>query len=356
MKIVFTGGGTLGSGTPLLAVYEKLATPLTIRGGEGELKAYWIGTRGGIERELIERSAIPFFAITAGKLRRYVDWRNFFTPIETLLGFFQALSLLRKLRPSHVLSAGGYVAVPVVTAAALLGIPSYGMQLDVRPGLANRLIAPIVKKMFVVFPETARFFSARNVVVTGSVARKMIKESPPEARNKEKSETTRPMLLVLGGGTGALSLNEIVWQSLRQLTMFCDVVHITGPGKFRHVSLPHYESYTFVKDALPTLFRNADCVVTRAGMGTLSELAALSKAAIVIPLPETHQEENAALLARHGAAMVMQQSALTPEKFIATIRGLFNDTSHQKALGEKLHDTIPTDGAAHIAQFFIHHS
>ncbi|MDO8581298.1 MAG: glycosyltransferase [bacterium] len=352
MKLLLTGGGTLGSVTPLLALYDEMRPE----------KVFWIGTRKGIEKEFIERAGIPFYAITAGKLRRYVDWRNLFSPIETILGFFQALFLLQKLQPTHVFSAGGYVAVPVVFAAAFLGIPSYGIQLDVRPGLANRCIAPFVKKMFVVFSETARFFSASKSVVTGSMIRKSIrtvslkteqKKPPPLAGSRPKAGEAHPMLLVLGGGTGALSLNELVWQSLRQLTDFCDVVHITGPGKFRHISLPHYESYSLVKDALPALLRNADCVVTRAGMGTLSELAAMRKAAIVVPLPNTHQEENAALLAFHDAAVVVAQHTLTSNKLVDTVRILLVDSERCRVLGEKLYQCIPTDGVEKISQFLI---
>lgn len=340
MRILFTGGGTLGSVTPLLALHEQLQPQ----------NVFWIGTRHGIEKELIQRAGISFYAITAGKLRRYFDWRNFFIPAEIALGFFQALFLLRKLRPTHVFSAGGYVAVPVVVAAAALGIPSYAMQLDVRPGLANRLIAPFVKKMFVVFPETAHFFPAHTAVVTGSAVRKSIRTVVPQKGRTNE----RPTLLVLGGGTGALSLNELVWQSLRQLTNLCDVVHITGPGKLRHISLPHYESYTLVKDALPSLYERADCVITRAGMGTLSELALLAKAAIVIPLPESHQEENAALLASHDAAVVLAQNTLTPEQLVATVATLLSNPARRHALGKNLHACIPTDGAEKIMRALEH--
>ncbi len=344
MKLLFTGGGTLGSVTPLLALHEQIQSE----------KVFWIGTRHGIEKALIERAGVPFYAITAGKLRRYFDWRNFFTPIETALGFFQALFLLRKLRPTHVFSAGGYVAVPVVVAAAALGIPSYAMQLDVRPGLANRLIAPFVKKMFVVFPETARFFPAQKAIVTGAPVRRMIRE----AQNQKNTESL-PTLFVLGGGTGALRMNEIVVATLPELTKICRVMHVTGKNKSFNGQippLPNYQAFDLLVDDFARHMITADLVITRAGMGTLSELAALAKATIVVPLPRSHQAENAALLASHDAAVILAQDALTPEKLVATVAMLLGDPGRRRALGEALQRCIPTDGAEKISQFIIHHS
>ncbi|MBI4281366.1 glycosyltransferase [Candidatus Uhrbacteria bacterium] len=342
MKLLLTGGGTLGSVTPLLALREEFVVEET----------YWIGTRGGVEEELIQRSGIRFFSIRTGKFRRYFDWRTLRAPFDVIVGFFQALFLLYRLRPTMVFAAGGYVAVPVILAAWFLCIPSYTLQLDYRPGLTNRFVAPFVRKIFVVFPESARYFSPRKFLVTGGVVRKNIRM----ARPRSKSATERLTLLVLGGGTGALSLNELLWSSMRELTALCDVVHITGIGKSKHIALPHYESYTLVTDVLPSLLCNADCVITRAGMGTLLELALLKKAAIVVPLPKTHQEDNADLLAQHNAAVVVRENDLTPEKLVALVGNLLHNVSRREQLGENLYHYIPTDGAEKIVQHILSHN
>ncbi len=340
MRILFTGGGTLGSVTPLLALFEELKPS----------QAYWIGTRRGVEQLLIAESGIPFFHIVSGKFRRYFDWRTLVAPFAIGIGIAQALVLLLRLRPTHIVSAGGYVGVPVIVAGFVLGIPSYTFQLDRRPGLANRMVAPFVRHIFVVFLESVQFFPKKKVVVTGSVVRRVFQNAAPAQQKK------RPVLLVLGGGTGAQALNEIVWSALPALTALGDVIHITGKGKERTIASPCYTAHALVTNEFPVLLEQADVVLTRAGMGTLSELAAMRKAAIVVPLPDTHQEDNAALLLKQGAAEVIRQDALTPEKLVATVETLFRDSQKQRVLGEKLHQSIPTDGAKKIAQFIIHHS
>lgn len=337
MNIVFTGGGTLGSVTPLLAIHEQLQPS----------KAFWIGTRHGVEKELVDRAAIPFYAIHAGKFRRYIDVRNFFAPFETIVGFFEVLLLLRKLRPTHIFGAGGYVQVPVIFAAWFLRIPSYAIQLDVRPGLANRCVAPFVRKVFVVFPESARFFSKGKSAMTGSFVRNAFHAHVSQPKER------RPALLVLGGSTGARSLNVMVWDAASELVTMCDVVHVTGKGKGRALVLPHYISHDVVTDALPALIARAAIVISRAGMGALSELAAMRKAAIVVPLPDTHQEENAAVLAKHDAAIVLRQKELTPEKLVDIVRKLLNDTEQRRVLGFILSEVIPTSGALEMKKYIL---
>lgn len=341
MNIVFTGGGTLGSVTPLLAVYEALQPS----------KASWIGTRRGVERELIEKEGIPFFPITSGKLRRYWDWRTPLAPFAILVGCFQAFVLLIRLRPTVIIGAGGYVQVPVILAAWLLHIPSYAIQLDVVSGLANQLVTLFVKKFFVVLEESARHFPRSKVIVTGAPVRKRIKET-----QKQRDRETLPVLLVLGGGTGAAVVNQCIKNALPELTKICDVIHLTGKGKGCSVDTSGYRARPFVTDTLSQYYAEADLVLTRAGMGTLSELAALQKAAIVIPLPATAQEENAALLARHDAAVIVTQDTLTREKLVDTLAMLLRDTDRRRQLGERLHETIPTDGAEKIVQFIIYNT
>lgn len=328
MTIVFTGGGTLGSVTPLLALFETL-TPKT---------AYWIGTYGGIERTIIQEAHIRFFPILAGKLRRYFDWRTFIAPLLTIIGFVHACIILLYLRPTLVCAAGGYVQVPVIFAAWILGIPSFTLQLDVRPGLANRLVRPFVRTVFVAFPESARYFPHTKVLVTGSLVRKAFQGTT------ERTIARRPQLFVIGGGTGAHALNAMIQNAIEPLSSFCDIVHLTGEGKGRARTAPHYTAHTSMTHELPLALARADVVLTRGGMGVLSELAALSKAAIVVPLPETAQEENAALLARHGAAIVIEQKEMTPQKLVSTVRELLHDTVRRNALGACFHTTLPTNG------------
>ncbi|MBI5798455.1 MAG: glycosyltransferase [Candidatus Yonathbacteria bacterium] len=334
MRLLLTGGGTLGSVTPLLALHDALHPEVV----------FWIGTKHGVEEELIHAASIPYYAIVSGKLRRYWDVRTLSAPFAVCVGFLQALFLLIRLHPTQVFSAGGYVAVPVVWAACVLRIPTYAIQLYVQSGLANRIIAHFDRCIFTVFQESANYFKKRPVQVVGSFVRQSFIQAVSNTQHND-----RPTFLIIGGGTGAEGLNALVRDALVPLVKICNVVHLTGRGKHRAFALPHYQAYEFLSDELPSLMALADIVITRAGMGTLSELAYLKKAAIVIPLPESPQVANAGVLARAGAVMVRSQEEYTPTQCLADIQTLLDHPEQRKQLGDRLHDILPTDGARKIA-------
>src|SRR3989338_7986175 len=146
-KILLSGGGTLGPVTPLLALVEFS------RARKLPYEFFWIGTITGPERELIQSNNIHFFSVSSAKLRRYMDWRNFFVPWLLLVGFFQAIILLRTMKPDVVITAGAYVSIPVVYAAWLLKIPVMLHEMDVQRGLANMIMAPTVKIRTSVWPQ-----------------------------------------------------------------------------------------------------------------------------------------------------------------------------------------------------------
>ncbi len=329
MRLLFTGGGTFGSVTPLLAIRETCPSAAS----------FWIGTHDGPERSFVEAQGIPFIGIHSGKLRRYWSAHNLLSPLLVLWGFFDALRALRRVRPDVVVSAGGFVGVPVVVAAWLLRIPSLLLQQDVRPGLANRLAAPFARIVCCVFPETAAVFGAK-AVVTGNAVRAGI--THPAAHS------TGPLLLVIGGGTGAVGLNELFWTIAPDVVQFIPCVHITGKGKNRVVTLSNYRAIEFATDELPALLARATLVVTRAGMGVVSELAALRKAAILVPIPESHQEDNATLIEHAGACVVIEESPDAAQTLLTTIRELIADPDRSRRMGDRLSDRIPTNGAATI--------
>lgn len=340
MKLLLTGGGTLGSVTPLIAIAESLPA---------HARVFWIGTRTGVERTIVTNAQIPFFWIVTTKLRRYLDVRTLVAPLLLLVGFLHALAMLMRLRPTHVVGAGGYVAVPVISAAWVLRIPSYTIQLDVLPGLANRLVAPFVRKIFVTFSESAQYFSRQKTVVVGAPMRKSIAQV---ARRKQRA-ASRPNLLVIGGGTGSVALNQLIWEVAATLEATCDIVHLTGVGKGSHRKSAHYTQKELAVEDMHTLIANADIVLTRAGMGTLSELAALRKAAIVVPLPGSPQEENARVLAEQHAILLRRQQDATPEQLIRDVQTLLQNDTERERLGTALHAALPTDAVSQILKFIL---
>ncbi len=329
-RVVLTGGGTLGPVTPLLAIVEAAREQHSL------YEFFWIGTRQGPEREFVEAEQIKFFAISGGKLRRYVDWRNTLIPFQLMIGFWQSLALLRKLRPHAVVTAGAYISVPVVYAARWLSIPVIIHEMDIERGLANILMSRMATVRTTVWPRAG----AKTIgnLVRASIARTNMQT----ARERLHIPIDAKVALITGGGTGAGALNALVWQSLALLPHDLWIFHLTGKGKdAKTLQRQHYVQMNYAVERMPDILAAADVVVTRAGMGTLSELASLKKVTIVIPMPETHQVANAAYLAAHRAAYVADQRALTPEKFTELIAEIFEHHDEAKERASALHIIIP---------------
>lgn len=327
----------MGSVTPLLAVVAEL------RRRNSHLEVTWFGTRFGPERTLIEAQGIAFQPIAAGKLRRYLSLENLFDVLRVAGGFCQSFWWFGQHEVGAVLVAGSFVGVPVGWAAWLWRVPVLVHQQDVKPSLANKLLAGLATRITVAFHVSRKYFPPQRTVYTGNPVRVEFL-SPPTlvtARQRLGLDPRLSVVALIGGGTGSRGLNELMASSLAGLAEFAQIVHVTGLGKRVAVSDDgRYRQFDFTLDTLAVL-QAADLVITRAGLGTLTELAALGKAALVVPLPGTHQEENAALLAAHSAAEVRAQPSLTSRELVVTVRRLLADEAHRVALGRNLAQLFP---------------
>ncbi|MDD5251361.1 MAG: glycosyltransferase [Patescibacteria group bacterium] len=349
MLILFTGGGTLGSVTPLLAVAAEL------KRRDPKISLHWFGTATGPERPFVEAAGLAFHALSSGKLRRYFSWKNFVDLWRITRGFFEARRLLTELHPDLVVSAGGFVAVPVVWAAATLRIPIHIHQLDLRPGLANRLTAPFAASVSVTYDKSLRDYRRAHPVWTGSPVRSEIFGGVrADAERLWGLEPGRPVVLVVGGGTGASGLNELARRATPFLAERVEILHVTGAGKaevsFTH---PHYRQVELLTDDLKHAFAAADVVVTRAGIGFLTELAALGKAMIIVPMPGTHQEENAAYFAAAGAAVVLNEKITFSKAFADEVLALLNDSAKRQALATAALALNRADAAERLADLLL---
>lgn len=335
MKIICAGGGTLGSVTPLLGVIEAWQKI------EPRLEVEWWGTKQGPEKNLLKSLGIKYQSVAAGKLRRYWSLRNFSDVLQVGLGFVQALWRFGLKRPAVVLTAGSFVAVPVGLAAKCYGLPLVLHQQDVRPSLVNKLLAPVADLITVTWPDSLQHFSSSRTVLTGNPVRSgfLTPADKELVCQKLGLKSTQPIVLVMGGGTGATFLNDLVMANLPELISFCQVIHLAGLHKLSGASQKGYYPVPLAADTA-SLLTVADIVVARGGMGTITELAALAKPAIIIPLPESHQEDNAAYLERKQAAVVLSQASLTSGVFVDTLRQLLADTEHRNVLGKNLQNLM----------------
>lgn len=345
-RIMYSGGGSGGSVSPLLAVHEELVS----EGGD-DLDFYWVGTKHGPEREMVLKESIPFKAICSGKFRRYFSFKNVVDPFWVLVGFFQSLFFFIKFKPDVLLTAGGFVAVPVSLAAWVCGVRVLVHQQDVRVGLANRIIARVAFKITVTFKESVADFSKKSVL-TGNAVRKVGVCGDLEVgrvRERYGFQNELPVLLVLGGGTGASGINELLKKSTGELSRVCNVLHVAGKGKELAANSSYYYGVEFLnKDELSDAYGISDVVVSRAGMGTLSELSRLRKASIVIPMPNSHQEENAEVLKAGGASIILSQGDVSVVDFVGEVEGLMRDGNKRGRLEESISKVIKTDGVFEI--------
>jgi len=348
--IMFSGGGTGGSVTPLLAVASELLKD------EVDLNFVFVGTKKGPEKELVANFSAPkkidFLTLTSGKLRRYFSWSNFFDIFKIFAAFFQALIIIKRIKPDLVVSAGSFVSVPLIFAAALRRIPILIHQQDVRPGLANKLMAPLARVVTVTFEKSLIDYGPKAVLVGNPV--KLPEELGDAAALKVKYNLAPdlPLVLAVGGGTGSSALNELILQSIEELSNFCNLIHLSGFGKASSIKtkFKNYYCLEFVSnEELMKLMQAAEIVISRAGLGTLSDLAALKKPAIIIPLPASHQEENAALFKNAGAALVLEQRLLTSDKLREVLSNLLSDQELKASLSRNIGRIMKPGAAENIA-------
>ena len=348
MKIIFSGGGTLGPVVPLLAVAEafKKKYPQT--------QFVWVGTSSGPERQLIEESHIPFFVIGAGKWRRYFSFWNITDTFKIFIAFFQSLILLIIERPDIVISAGGFVSVPLHWAAAFLGIRSWVHQQDARIGLANKLMFPFATKVTTALASTAQALTKYHAEWIGNPSRDLSVQDVAASRRRFGIPEGAPVLFALGGGTGSASLNKMILDALPHLPPDWHVIHLVGkerPSEMaRHAAglFPNYHAYDFFTDGMKDAYAVADIVIARAGFATLTELASLSCAAVILPMFDTHQEENARAFASHGGIIMLERDSAEGIKLAQILKDLMSDTARRKSLGKQLHVLLPRADQARI--------
>lgn len=326
----------MGSVMPLVATAEALKkeTP--------KVQFFWFGTFYGIERAFLkERQELKFWPVCSAKLRRYFDWRLLFLPLGLLLGFLESFFLLLFIRPQLVVASGSFVQVPVMPAAWLLRIPILIHQQDVQPGLANLLVKYFATKISVMVPETAKFFPANKTILARNPLRAgLVEINDLRAKKFFNLETNVPVVLVLGGSTGALSLNEQIKTILSDLVEVAQVIHITGRGKRIYFEHPRYHQYEFLGSEIFDAYAVADVVVSRAGMGVLTELQHFGSPTILVPMRGTHQDANAQYAAAAGAAILLEHDDvnLLKEKII----GLLFNTEKRLELSKNMREFFPS--------------
>lgn len=341
MKILLTGGGTGGHFYPVIAVVEEL-NQIALERKLIQMELYYMASKPYNERLLFENN-LQYIKVPAGKVRRYFSILNFFDVFKTAIGVIKAVWRIFLLYPDVVFGKGGYDSFPAVLAAKIFRIPVVIHESDTQPGKVNAWAGKFARRIAVTFIETAEKFPRKKVVAhTGNpIRRALYTAQQGGAREFLQLDEDIPVILVLGGSQGAQSINQHLLDTLPQLLDTYQVIHQTGKENLeeteqlasvileKHAHRDRYKPFPYLNDlALKMVAGSADLVVSRAGAGTISEIALWGIPSILIPIPEdvSHdQRSNAFAYQRTGACIVIEEKNLSANILFAQIENLMNN-------------------------------
>jgi UDP-N-acetylglucosamine--N-acetylmuramyl-(pentapeptide) pyrophosphoryl-undecaprenol N-acetylglucosamine transferase len=360
INIAFTGGGTGGHIFPILAVAEELSVLAKDLGIS--LRLYYIGpTRGPIDIDLNLFQGAGVEVQGVGGKRGIIGSTG---------AFFQSLWHLYFLMPDIIFSKGGYGAAPTIAAAIFYRIPFFIHESDAVPGKANLLSARFAKRIAIAFDEALPFFPKEKTAVVGNPIRPAILETIEQKGALQRFGLVQEhkTIFFIGGSQGASSLNEIILDILPELIQEYQVIHQCGARNFGEIereakftmgSLPpnitsRYKLYGFLSaEQIRDAYTASDLVISRAGSGSIFEIAAQAKPAILIPFKfaaQNHQRANAYAYAKAGAAAVLEEENLTPHIVVAQIKKLMENESARHTMSEAARGFAKPDPARKIAE------
>ncbi|MFO7262845.1 MAG: undecaprenyldiphospho-muramoylpentapeptide beta-N-acetylglucosaminyltransferase [Bacillaceae bacterium G1] len=346
MKLLLSGGGTGGHIYPALAVGREWLRM------SPENEVMYIGTRRGLENEIVPKAGFSFATIEIKGFKRSFSLDNLQTVRLFFRGVRVAKGLLREFRPDVVLGTGGYVAGPVLVAAHQLNIPVAIHEQNVIPGLTNRFLSRYASLIAVSFPGTERHFPARKTRLFGNPrASEVVRADPQKAWALLSKPSGGKLVLIVGGSRGAEAINDAFLSIIPRLSAIPDThfVYVSGKVHYERISRLAEEQlachpevrrqltiFPFL-DEMPEMLAASTLVISRAGATILSELTALGRPAILIPSPyvtNNHQEKNAAWLTEAGAAVMIRERELTGERLFAEMKQLLEQPQRLSAMAQ----------------------
>lgn len=362
LRVAFTGGGTGGHVYPSLAIDDALRADYRPDAYEPR----FFGNRRGLEATLVKTMPIAF--IPSAALQRRLSLATLRTVFANLAGVAVALGELARFRPLMVVATGGYVCFPVVVAARILRALRVVrckialLEINAKPGLTNKLLAPLVDEVWATYEASRPAFGAK-MVVTGTPTRASLARLAEKAVARERLglDPARTTIVAMGGSQGARSINEAVAALVTRRTLPDDwqVLHVSGERDYAYMQAEEREPapgnrvrlVAYLDDPADA-YAAADVVIARAGASTLAELAQTGSPSILVPYPfaaEQHQAHNAALFAERGAAVVLADDELSGDRLWWTLREVL-DPLRSDAMRDAARALAPADAAAAIVE------
>ena len=333
LSILLTGGGTAGHVIPCLNLLPELKNKFD--------KIYYVGSRDGIEKELVTKAGIDFYSVTCVKLKRKLTPENLSIPFKLAKGISEAKKLLKKLKPSVVFSKGGYVSLPVVIASHKLKIPVICHESDITAGLANKIASKYSTLTLTSFSETAKEF--KNGLHVGCPLKNDLNGYDKRSCLAEFGfDGNKPVLLVFGGSLGSVTLNNALISALPELKRNFDVLHITGKKNYdKFYKSTGYVPLPYV-DNMSKAYSVADVIVSRCGANSAFEILSLNKPVVFIPLGKGEsrgdQVLNAEYFAKNGYAYLLREELLTEKSFIYAVSTVYFSSKNKTVSVAKIDD------------------
>ena len=312
-NIIFTGGGSGGHVIPAITLINKLKSK--------NISIFYIGGRDSIEERIAKENNLEFKAVSNGKLRRYISVENIKDIFKVVFGVIESFFYLLKFsrKDSLVFSTGGFVSVPIILAAALQGKKIYIHEQTTRVGLANKIASKFAHKVFVSFKDSLSFFPASKVKYSGYPVRDEIFDSkigPVNLNGININEVKKEILFITGGGNGSFLLNEFVKSNQNSLKDYF-VIHQVGKkflSEYEKLNSDQYIAVDFLGSEMVDILKLAKYVISRSGAGTVSELLALKKKSVFIPLKiaqKNEQYHNAMAANKEIGSIVVKEDDLS---------------------------------------------
>ena len=360
MRVLVSGGGTGGHINPALAIADK------IKEEQPNAVIEYVGTEKGLEASLVPAAGYRIHYISVRGFKRKLSLENIDAAVKAVTSVHAAKKLIRAFKPDIVIGTGGYVSWPVLKAAAGFGIPTCIHEQNAVPGVTTKALSKYVDKVMISFEESRKFFDCpeKLTLVGNPVSGRMLKADKADSRKKLGISDGEPVLLSCGGSLGARPLNEKVYELIRDYSLSAGITHFHATGKAGwEVQSELYKKLGFKQTGedelkkgkvtvrryiynMPELLSACDVEICRAGAMTLSELACLGKAAVMIPSPyvtNNHQYKNAKVLCDKGAGVMIEEKELTGEKLISEVSRLLEDNQARHEMENRVRGFAVTD-------------
>ena len=371
MKILFTGGGTAGHIIPIIAIIRELKKNYS----KEDFQFFYIGPKDNFSSKLFKEEDIKIKYILAGKIRNEFSIINIFQNfidifLKTPIGIIQSFIYIFFLNPDLIFSKGGFGSVPPVLAGKILFTPIFLHESDIIPGKANKFLSKFALEIFTSFPKT-EYFSAKKMILVGNPIReKILKGREIKAKKILKLTEEKPVILILGGSQGAQRINNKILEILPIFLKDFEVIHQCGEKNFKEVESEvkiilennkelkkYYHLFSFLdEDEISFAYKACDLIVSRAGSGSIFEIAAVGKPSILIPLPESaqnHQIRNAYHYGTDGISIIIEEANFTPHFFLERIKYILSKPELVKKMIKKAEEFSRPQSAKIIAKYLI---